>query len=94
VSYRYHTAATVVQTPKAAATSIQWHKAAEADELLSKAYLALQSLKFSFDNAMEDIPEQYLNYYRALMKASDEVTYARREVHQVRMLTQKVMKLM
>ncbi len=43
---------------------------------------------------MEDIPEQYLNYYRALMKASDEVTYARREVHQVRMLTQKVMKLM
>lgn len=69
-----------------------WHKAAEADEHLSKAYLALHNLKGFFDS-MQEIPSQYHAYYKSVMKAADVVASARQVTTNVRMQAQKMSKL-
>lgn len=68
-----------------------WYKAAEADDSLVKALLALHGLKGFFDS-MEEIPSQYLAYYRSILKAADEVTSSRRHTYQLRMQTKSVNK--
>lgn len=65
------------------------HKAAEADDALTKVYLALHSLKFGLDG-MEEIPKDLLPLYRQIMKTLDTVTTAQKETYQTRMMVRKI----
>lgn len=71
------------------ADALPLHKPAEADEALTKAYLALHSFKFGFDQ-MEEIPQQYLPVYNEIMKALDKVGEAQKHTHQLRHMTRRL----
>ena len=64
------------------------HRPAEADEEITKAYLALSGFKGDFD-AMHEIPSYLMPYYRQALKAVDKLVDARRETYQLRMMIQK-----
>ena len=70
------------------------HKAAEAENKLSEAYLALHSFKAGLD-AMEEIPRSDLQpLYDQCMKVLGNIHPAQQEAHQLAQMTSKVLRSM
>lgn len=67
------------------------HKAAEADELVHKAYLSLHSFKFGMDE-MEEIPPHIAPLYKQTMTALGKVEVAIDETNQLREMTNKMLR--
>ncbi len=65
------------------------YKAAEADDLITKAYLSLHSFKAGMDR-MEEIPKQLHPVYKELMAALDALDHAKKPSYQLRMMVQRL----
>jgi hypothetical protein len=74
---------------KTAREPFPYHKPAEADEGITKVYLALHSFKFGFDQ-MEEIPKNFLPIYDQTMKTLSAVMKAQEETHQLRQMAKKL----
>ena len=65
------------------------HKPSEADEALSKAYLAIVSFKQSLDE-MQEIPPNLKGLYQVAMKAMGDIGEARQATNQLREMTRRL----
>jgi hypothetical protein len=66
------------------------HKAAEADDAVTKAYLSLVTFKQSMDE-MEEIPKDLQKLYDQTRDAIDVVTAAKGETYQLRMMLKRAL---
>lgn len=68
--------------------SLGLHLPAQADDGIGSVYRALVDFKLGMDQ-MEEVPKDLAPLYKATMKAMDAVSAARKDVYQLRMLTQR-----
>ena len=81
----------VVARHKQAAVDLRrmLHKPAEADDAMGQAFVKLVSFKQGID-AMHEIPDYLMPYYKQVMKAMDAVGKARQETTQLRGMVRKL----
>lgn len=68
--------------------SLGLHLPAQADDAIGTVYRTLVDFKLGMDQ-MEEVPKDLQPLYKATMKAMDAVSAARKDVYQLRMMTQK-----